>query len=62
MPDEKNYTTHLLSAEDALARITDRHEGTVIHRAWGLWRKTLEIAKIQQLDKDLHPPETAFGQ
>jgi hypothetical protein len=42
MPDEQNFTTHLLSVKDAIEK-AGWLEGSVIHKAWKLWQDTVAI-------------------
>ena len=42
MPDERNYTSHLMSINEALARLMPA-EKWVVYYVWTLWTRTIEI-------------------
>jgi hypothetical protein len=56
MPDEQNFTTHLLSVHEAIDR-TGWVEGSVIHRAWKLWKNTLAIEAVLIAEEGPQPSE-----
>ncbi|KDQ55963.1 hypothetical protein JAAARDRAFT_195208 [Jaapia argillacea MUCL 33604] len=40
MSDEKHYTSHLLSVEEVIERLSDPYEATIVDRAWQSWTRT----------------------
>jgi hypothetical protein len=56
MPDEQNFTTHLLSVKDAVEK-AGWLEGEVIHKAWKLWQSTVAIQADLRAREDLQPSD-----
>ena len=56
MPDEKNFTTYLLSVKEAVDR-TGWVEGLVIRRAWRLWQNTLAIEATLEAEEGPQPSD-----
>jgi hypothetical protein len=54
MPDEQNFTTHLLSVKDAIEK-AGWLEGSVIHKAWKLWQDTVAIQAELRAREGLQP-------
>lgn len=52
MPDEKSYTTHLLSIDEALGKLRGWFEGTVVNRAWELWQFTLRVEEELRMERE----------
>jgi 8-oxo-dGTP pyrophosphatase MutT (NUDIX family) len=46
MPDEQNYTSHLLSIEEALSCLRGTGLDIVVQYAWQLWQHTLQIEEV----------------
>jgi len=47
MPDERHYTSHLMSIDEALARLAPP-EKWVVYYAWKLWTHTMEIERERE--------------
>jgi len=56
MPDEQNFTTYLLSVNEAIDKL-GWIEGSVVHRAWNIWQNTLEIETHLRTEKGPQPSD-----
>ena len=56
MPDEQNYTTHLLSVDEAVDRL-GWVERVVVHRAYRVWQHTLAIQRRLRAEEGPRPSD-----
>jgi hypothetical protein len=52
MPDEKTYTTHLLSVDEATEKLRGWIEGPVVSRAWDLWQYTIGVEEELRIERE----------